>query len=496
MSGMVLQQRLADEESNLEALYKPYFSIEEKVNELHRDTAWQSFVSKSLYFGSSIDSVKSPLHSAIFDPVFNLFAERYAYDPLYVPANGGEGYLTSIGFGSDDPKKRSRGASKIFVFFLTVVGLYALIRMFLNRILFNISKELQGGRVRSYNVIRGLKKYQTFRQMEASPLRVFLVGIPRSRRTTILGSMGMERSDMGFIDFGRNTSFLDADYALENVPEEIRNAKVIVIRFWFPEKISDLYLERLKKLTRYMEETEIYGKDSVILSDLTITQIEERWYMMKNAHESQRESNEIMLYLKEWFRNYREFILPIEKERFNDSRAISGQMGDHESFDDYLNKSYYAPIYFSVWHSLSIKERFILFDLAEDGLLNARDNYVLMKLRRKGILSYNRNTYRMDLFHRSFKLFVRHGVSTEEIMEIEQFSKRNGSWGQIRLALLLLILAMLLFINILMPNMFNALIGAIGVIASFSGAVSQISGTFKLPQWGKLFGGNKGASAG
>ncbi|MGB6037102.1 MAG: hypothetical protein WBG42_12590, partial [Cryomorphaceae bacterium] len=267
-------------------------------------------------------------------------------------------------------------------------------------------------------------------------------------------------------------------------------------RFWFPETISDLYLERLKKLTRYMEETEIYAKDSVILSDLTITQIEERWYMMKNAHDAQKESNEIMLYLKEWFRNYREFILPIERERFNDSRAISGQMGDNEAFDDYLNKSYYAPIYFSVWHSLSIKERFILFDLAEDGLLNARDNYVLMKLRRKGILNYNQDTYRMDLFHRSFKLFVRHGVSTEEIMEIEQFSKKNGSWGQIRLALLLLILAMLLFINTLMPNMFNALIGAIGVIASFSGAVSQLSGTFKLPQIGRLFGGNKGTSGG
>ena len=52
---------------------------------------------------------------------------------------------------------------------------------------------------------------------------------------------------------------------------------------------------------------------------------------------------------------------------------------------------------------------------------------------------------------------------------------------------------MLLFIYELMPNMFNALAGAIGVIASFSGVVSQLSGKVNLTQFGKLFGGNKGA---
>jgi hypothetical protein len=125
----------------------------------------------------------------------------------------------------------------------------------------------------------------------------------------------------------------------------------------------------------------------------------------------------------------------------------------------------------------------------------ARDSFLLMKLKRKGILSYNRNTYRMELFHRSFNLFVKkkNGVSTEEIMNIERYSKKNGRWGQIRLALLLLILAMLLFIYELMPNMFNALAGAIGVVASFSGLVSQLSGKVNLPQFGKLFGVNKGS---
>jgi ABC-type Na+ transport system ATPase subunit NatA len=44
-----------------------------------------------------------------------------------------------------------------------------------------------------------------------------------------------------------------------------------------------------------------------------------------------------------------------------------------------------------------------------------------------------------------------------------------------------------------MPNMFNALAGAIGVVASFSGLVSQLSGKVNLPQFGKLFGVNKGS---
>lgn len=526
LSGTLINTQLEAENAELLSLYSSYNNIDSKVNQLHLDDDWADFLKKQLYFGSDLNQkVDAYRYADFFQPVFALFASRYSYDPLYVPAQG-EGFFKRrrnlSKYQAPDRGPESANTTKIekadspaegneenysyadfsnwsfirnlsfFLFSLLLV--YGLVRLFLNRIVFNISEELQGGRVRSYSVIDGLEKYQAHKIETGLPLRLFLVGIPRSRRTTILKSLALEREDLGFIDFGRNTSFLDQDYNLANIPLELLQAKAIVIRFWFPEIVGTEYLDRLRKLTRYMEETDLYQKGSVILSDLTITQIEEKWYEMNSDDEINPTANEVMLYLKEWFRSYREFLLPLEKERFGDSHAVNGQIGFNDAYDDYLNKSYYSPIYFSVWHSLSVKERFIVYDLAEDGLMNARDSFMLMKLKRKGILSYNRNTYRMELFHRSFKLFVKHGVSIKEIMNIERFSKKNGSWGQIRLALLLLILAMLLFIYELMPNMFNALAGAIGVIASFSGAVSQLTGKVSLPQFGKLFGGNKGSS--
>jgi hypothetical protein len=295
----------------------------------------------------------------------------------------------------------------IYFFLFSLLLLYGLVRLFLNRIVFNISDELQGGRVRAYSVTDSLEKYQAHKIETNLPLRLFLVGKPRSKRTMILSKLKLERTDLGFVDFGRNTSFLYEEHSTANIPQELILAKAIVIRFWFPEAVSDEYLNRLRKLTRCMEEPELFSKVSVILSDLTITQIEDKWYEMNSNTQSALAAKEVMLYLKEWFRSYREFLLPIEKERFEYSEAINGQIGFNDAYDDYLNKSYYSPIYFSVWHSLSVKERFIVYDLAEDGLMNARDSFLLMKLKRKGILSYNRNTYRMELFHRSFNLFVK-----------------------------------------------------------------------------------------
>jgi hypothetical protein len=505
-----INDQLEGANAKLLSSYRPYNAIDKKINQLRLGEEWESFMVDELHFGADINRKVVPHQYAdFFQPIFDLFAARYSYDPLYVPAEG-VGFFERKRILSEEAAETESYSSKSqsglsisnLVFFLfSLLLLYGLVRLFLNRIVFNISEELQGGRIRHYSVIEGLKKYRAHRKRretelnEKLPLRLFLVGIPRSQRTTVLRSLDLERADLGFIDFGRNTTFLDSDYNPANLPLELIHAKAIIVRFWFPETITPEYLDRLRKLTRYMEETDLFQKGSVILSDLTITQIEEKWYEMNSGSDHDAAAKEVMLYLKEWFRSYREFLLPLEKERFGDSEAINGQIGFDDAYDDYLNKSYYSPIYFSVWHSLSLKERFIVYDLAEDGLMNARDSFMLMKLKRKGILSYNRNTYRMELFHRSFKLFVKRGVSIKEIINIERFSKKNGSWGQIRLALLLLILAMLLFIYELMPNMFNALAGAIGVIAGFSGAVSQLSGKVSLPQFGKLFGGTKNASA-
>lgn len=502
LSSAQINEKLVAEKTELLSLYEQYHGIDTKVSQLQLDGDWKDFMIRELNFGTDISQKAQVYHyGRFFQPIFELFASRYSYDPLYVPARGKSYFengrvrtFVKVKGGDADnaigtsTTKVEYNLTNIVFFVFSLLLLYVVVRLFLNRIVFNISKELQGGRVRAYSIIDSLEKYRAHKLEHNQPLRLFLVGIPRSRRTTILQKLELYREDLGFIDFGRNTSFLDGDYDYAAIPIELAHAKAIVIRFWFPENITETYLNRLRNLTRYMEETELYQKGSIILSDLTITQIEDKWYEMKSAANTNSAANEVMLYLKEWFRSYREFLLPLEKERFEDSEAINGQIGFNDAYDDYLNKSYYSPIYFSLWHSLSLKERFIIYDLAEDGLLNARDSFMLMKLKRKGILSYNRGTYRMELFHRSFTLFVKHGVSTEEIMAIELFSKKNGSWGQIRLALLLLILALLLFINTLMPNMFNALISAIGVIASFSGAISQLSGKFSMPQFGKLFG--------
>ncbi|MDH7460043.1 hypothetical protein QEG73_02095 [Chitinophagaceae bacterium 26-R-25] len=100
----------------------------------------------------------------------------------------------------------------------------------------------------------------------------------------------------------------------------------------------------------------------------------------------------------------------------------------------------------TIWSSLSDKEKFILFDLAEDGLANTTDIHNTTKLINKGLIISEDGG--LHIFSRSFRNFILASLSDEEHEKIKKVYKEKNSWGKLRTPLLVATVAILVFLSI------------------------------------------------
>lgn len=100
--------------------------------------------------------------------------------------------------------------------------------------------------------------------------------------------------------------------------------------------------------------------------------------------------------------------------------------------------------YTDIWQSLTLEEKFLLYDLAEDGLVNSFDEFNLSLLMGKGLIVDNDGA--LVLFNRGFRNFILTAVGKKELNRIKEQLKDNGRWGNLKAPLNLAILAILTFL--------------------------------------------------
>ena len=101
--------------------------------------------------------------------------------------------------------------------------------------------------------------------------------------------------------------------------------------------------------------------------------------------------------------------------------------------------------YFSVWYSCSDEEKFILYDLAQDGYVNTKNTQVIMKLVRKGLL---KNEMTLEFMNQSFQNYILTVVKPVEIKRMEKTIRTRGAWSKAQLPIFLVILAIAAFLFI------------------------------------------------
>ena len=128
--------------------------------------------------------------------------------------------------------------------------------------------------------------------------------------------------------------------------------------------------------------------------------------------------------------------------------------------------------YTYIWQSLTKEEKFLLYDLAEDGLVNPYDDYNLSILVYKGLIRRENGT--LMLFNRGFRNYILTAIGNTEVERIKAQVKDNGNWGSLKAPLNLAILAILVFLIASQQEAYTKIITYITALGAGVPAVLRI----------------------
>ncbi|HEX8329138.1 MAG TPA: cache domain-containing protein [Hymenobacter sp.] len=100
----------------------------------------------------------------------------------------------------------------------------------------------------------------------------------------------------------------------------------------------------------------------------------------------------------------------------------------------------------SLWNSLSPTEHYLLYDLAQDGLVNSRNALAIENLLHKGLLVFARRQHKLLFVNESFRNYILSSLTRQQALRIEQETSQGGTWASVRLPLFLLLAAVGVFI--------------------------------------------------
>ena len=115
-----------------------------------------------------------------------------------------------------------------------------------------------------------------------------------------------------------------------------------------------------------------------------------------------------------------------------------------------------------VWQTLTKEEKFLLYDLAEDGLVNPYDNYNLTLLISKGLIVRENNI--MRLFNEGFRIFILTAIGNSEVLLLKDQIKDNGNWSKLKGPLMIMVVAVLAFLYASQQEAYSMLIKYMGII--------------------------------
>ncbi len=131
--------------------------------------------------------------------------------------------------------------------------------------------------------------------------------------------------------------------------------------------------------------------------------------------------------------------------------------------------------YFSIWNSCSKEEKFALFDLAQDGLLNSNNTHVIQRLVRRGILIINPQ---LAIFNTSFAQFIIESISEEESKQMEMEAKKHGTWNTYKYLVIFLVLVIVIFLSFVEEQSFTKITGTVSLGALLLPNILRIVNVF------------------
>jgi hypothetical protein len=143
------------------------------------------------------------------------------------------------------------------------------------------------------------------------------------------------------------------------------------------------------------------------------------------------------------------------------------------------------PYYQAIWSTLSKEEKFLLYDLAVDGFVNAKNEEVVRMLLQKGLLVYND---RLEIMNKSFDNFVATVVNEKSHLDMRREIMKKGRWTTLHLIFVIIILGVGAFVILGQQHLLDSFDAAIGAILAAIGVIVRFTGV-----WGSI--GNQGGES-
>nr|WKN34204.1 hypothetical protein K4G66_17640 [Tunicatimonas sp. TK19036] len=142
-----------------------------------------------------------------------------------------------------------------------------------------------------------------------------------------------------------------------------------------------------------------------------------------------------------------------------------GDQEDEDIKEEVLMKiqSMAQPFYFSLWNTCSKEEKYILYDLADDGFVNTENKQVLLRLMEKGLIFYDESFHIMN---ESFRNFILANIKSSEALEMEKELRKHGRWSVYSTVILILIVSLIFFVVFAHESIVNQFIALLAGITA------------------------------
>jgi hypothetical protein len=136
------------------------------------------------------------------------------------------------------------------------------------------------------------------------------------------------------------------------------------------------------------------------------------------------------------------------------------------------------PYYFKLLKSCSRREKALLYDIAQNRLINPTNKEVISGLLKKGLLKYDGT---IEVMNRSFRNYILVAIDSDDAKQLSGGLSVRGRWKSYRAPLYLFILGIAIFLAFqedLMSDinaLVASLIGGVGILTKFSGIFTNLS---------------------
>ncbi len=134
----------------------------------------------------------------------------------------------------------------------------------------------------------------------------------------------------------------------------------------------------------------------------------------------------------------------LREEFKNENNEESGKRNIREEEDIVLKIKKIAHVYYlAIWSSLTKEEQYVLFDLAQDGLVNAKNLDIIDTLICKGLVVH---TDYLLFMNKSFRNFIMSVIEPGDMMKMEQSERDAGNWDKFKKPMLVIVITLVVFV--------------------------------------------------